>query len=174
MFKRLRWTVFGALIGAGGSVWARRRVRRAVQRYLPQNLRTDARRRLSIARDDWRAAIDEGRAAMEEREAELRTHFADRLIAEPPRRGRIIEAGSPPATPLPGLPPATPPASLPPDSLDPDSLSPDSLQSATRLPDPPPDSPPAGPRPGPVRHRLVRVTRQRRSDGPGERPIRAR
>lgn len=95
MFKRVRWTLFGALLGAGGSMWARRRVRRKLERYLPAQLGTEARQRLSIAGEDLRAALDEGRAAMAEREAELRSAFADRMIAQPVRPGRIIDAHPP-------------------------------------------------------------------------------
>lgn len=101
MFKRVRWTLLGAVVGVGGSMWARRRVRRTVERYLPGQLGHRARQRLSIAGGDLRAAIDEGREAMTEREAELSARFADRMIAEPVRRGRVIEAGSPPTTPTP-------------------------------------------------------------------------
>lgn len=115
MFKRIRWTLFGALLGAGGSIWARRRVKRTVRRYLPEQLSTQARRWLSIAGDDLRSAMDEGRAAMEEREAELRTRFAEGMVAQPVQRGRIIDADPAPA-PAPHRPPAAvgPHASPPP------------------------------------------------------------
>jgi hypothetical protein len=101
VFKRLRWTLLGALAGAGGSIWVGRRVRRTVGRYVPEQLRNDARQWLTGAGDDLRAAIEEGRAAMRDREAELHARFADRLIAEPVRRGRIIDAGPLPAGALP-------------------------------------------------------------------------
>ncbi|MBO0692913.1 MAG: hypothetical protein J2P58_08455 [Acidimicrobiaceae bacterium] len=117
MFKRLRWTVFGALVGAAGSMWARRRVRRTVERYLPEEVSTRARQRLSSAGDDLRAAIEEGRAAMKEHEAELRSRYTDRMIAQPAWRGRIIDAVPPPATLPPGDQATAPAGGLPPTTL---------------------------------------------------------
>ena len=64
MLKRVRWLVTGAAIGAGGSVWAKRKAKSAVERYAPPGVLDAASRRL-------RGALAEGRTAMREREAEL-------------------------------------------------------------------------------------------------------
>jgi hypothetical protein len=65
MFKRLRWMLSGAAIGAGGTIWAQRKMRAVASRYRPAGVAQGA---ASRAIDAWR----EGRIAMREREAELR------------------------------------------------------------------------------------------------------
>ena len=65
MLKRVRWLVTGAAIGAGGSVWAKRKAKATVERYAPPGLLEAASRRL-------RGALADGRTAMREREAELK------------------------------------------------------------------------------------------------------
>lgn len=75
--KRLFWGMlgvgFGAVVGAGTVRWASR----TAERLAPASL---GRRSLDLA-DDWRrrltVALDEGRAAMEAREAELRALYAE-------------------------------------------------------------------------------------------------
>ena len=68
MFKLVRrffWLVFGFALGWASSWTLTRRMRRAVARYVPGEVR-----------ERWsgnvRAAVDEGRAAMRAREAELK------------------------------------------------------------------------------------------------------
>lgn len=61
MFKRIRWTGTGVLIGLGGSVWLQRRMKAVADRYKPGGLAARA-----------RDAVAEGRQAMKQREAELR------------------------------------------------------------------------------------------------------
>ncbi len=65
MLKRARWLATGVAIGAGGSVWLKRRARSALERYAPPGLLEAASRRL-------RGALADGRTAMREREAELK------------------------------------------------------------------------------------------------------
>ncbi len=81
------------LAGAGGTIWAGRRLRRRVERYLPAQLRSDVAARLRAAGSDLREAIDDGRAAMSEREAELRVQ----LHLAPPPRGASPGTPTPPA-----------------------------------------------------------------------------
>jgi hypothetical protein len=85
VFKRARWTTFGMVVGAGTSVWAQRKVRRTVERYLPEQV-SGRTRQLGA---EVRAAIAEGRQAMIEREAELRA----RVEPARPRRP-VIEAAA--------------------------------------------------------------------------------
>ncbi len=62
----------GAAVGFGGSVWAQRRVKRTVERYLPERMNADVVQRARYLADDVREALDEGREAMRVREEELR------------------------------------------------------------------------------------------------------
>lgn len=75
MFKRIRWASLGALAGAAGSVWARRRVKRTVERYVPEEVARKVRRNVTGTVDDLRDAVAEGRRGMAEREAELRSQL---------------------------------------------------------------------------------------------------
>lgn len=86
MFKRFRWMSFGAAVGLGGSVWAQRRVRRTVERYLPEQVGAKVADRARGLRADLADALEEGRLAMRDREAELRA-----------QRPRPAPAGSLPA-----------------------------------------------------------------------------
>ncbi|MDQ6839999.1 MAG: hypothetical protein M3256_17515 [Actinomycetota bacterium] len=72
MLKRLRWITMGAAVGFGGSVWAQRRVKRTVERFLPDRVGSDAVQRARYLADDVRDALKEGRTAMHVREEELR------------------------------------------------------------------------------------------------------
>ncbi len=78
MFKRLFWLSLGTLVGLASSFWAQRRLRQAVNRLAPEQLR----RRVSWSArnllDDLRAAAAEGRSAMRDREAALRAEFTVR------------------------------------------------------------------------------------------------
>lgn len=72
MFKRTFWFTTGVATGAGGMVWANRRMKATLARYAPDRLGVDAAARVRQVGGDVRAAIAEGRTAMREREAELR------------------------------------------------------------------------------------------------------
>lgn len=75
MLKRVRWIGTGAVLGAGGSIWAQQALRRRVRRLRPDSL---ARRAVEGARTlgaDVGGALGEGRQAMREREAELRARL---------------------------------------------------------------------------------------------------
>jgi len=83
MFKRIRWMSVGAAVGLGGSVWAQRRVRRTVERFLPDQVGSEVAQRARHLRNDVLDAIEEGRVAMQAREAELRAQLG---VASPPAR----------------------------------------------------------------------------------------
>jgi hypothetical protein len=62
----------GAAVGFGGTVWAQRRVKRRVVRFLPDRMSADVVQRARYLAEDVRIALDEGREAMRAREEELR------------------------------------------------------------------------------------------------------
>ena len=72
MFKRAFWFSTGVATGAGGLVWANRRMKATLARYAPDRLGPDAAARARQLGGDVRAALAEGRTAMRQREAELR------------------------------------------------------------------------------------------------------
>ena len=80
MFKRVRWIVMGMGVGASGSVWVQRRMRRFLKSYTPPAVATRA---AASARDEFKAAWAEGRDAMRQREAELRDGVARRTPPPP-------------------------------------------------------------------------------------------
>jgi hypothetical protein len=63
-------------MGAGGSVWVRRRVKRFLRSYTPPQVATRA---AAQAKGQWRAALEDGKSAMREREAQLR-HDVDKRM----------------------------------------------------------------------------------------------
>ncbi len=89
MFKRVIWMGTGAAMGAGSAFWAKRKVVRTVERYLPDEL---ARRASASARTvgrTVRVAASEGRAAMRDRESELKAQAEARTLLDPrPRPSR--------------------------------------------------------------------------------------
>lgn len=80
MFKRVVWMGTGVAVGASSALWAKRKVVRTVERYLPDEV---ARRAGASARTVGRTVRDaasEGRAAMRHREAELRAEVEARTL----------------------------------------------------------------------------------------------
>ena len=73
MLSRVRWLGAGVAMGAGGSLWAQRKVKSVAARYRPSGLAGEAAERAKGLPGELRAAIREGRHAMREREAELRS-----------------------------------------------------------------------------------------------------
>ncbi|HEY3942413.1 MAG TPA: hypothetical protein VGL60_08005 [Acidimicrobiales bacterium] len=77
---RVRWLAAGATIGAGGTLWARRRLRRrvhqAVDRLAPSSLSQGVGEGARQVGDRVRGAFDAGRRERARREAELRQHLA--------------------------------------------------------------------------------------------------
>lgn len=79
MPKRVTWFVVGAAAGATGSLYARRKARKAVERMQPTNVAKVA---VVKARSSGRNVVDalkEGREAMRAKEAELRDLQEGRL-----------------------------------------------------------------------------------------------
>lgn len=79
MPKRSFWFVTGTAAGLGSSLWVQRRVRVAVERYVPEKVQdraTEAARRVGPALRD---AVTEGRDAMRVREEEMRAGVAARV-----------------------------------------------------------------------------------------------
>ena len=93
VFKRVIWWASGAVMGAGGSAWVQRKVKRTVRatraNYAPSKLagRVGDRFTGSIrgVGETVRDAMDEGRTGMREREAEL---HAELEAASGTRRSR--------------------------------------------------------------------------------------
>jgi len=72
MMKRVSWFIAGAAAGAGGSLYARRKVRRTARTLAPGNV---ARVATDRARQRGRAVVDavrEGRSVMVAKEAEMK------------------------------------------------------------------------------------------------------
>jgi hypothetical protein len=83
--KRSFWFVTGTAAGLGASLWVPRRVRIAVERYVPekgQDRATEAARKVGPALRD---AVTEGRDTMRAREEEMRAGVAAR-VGEAERR----------------------------------------------------------------------------------------
>ncbi len=88
MPKRSFWFVTGTAAGLGTSVWVQRRVRTAVERYVPEKVQAraaDAARKVGPAVRD---AVTEGRGAMREREAEMRAEVDSRVARPTPDADR--------------------------------------------------------------------------------------
>jgi hypothetical protein len=111
MPKRTFWLVTGAAIGAGSSLWAERKVRRAVQqaaaRMQPDAIVVEvgrsARQVAGTAGDRVRGAVSSGRDEMQRREEELWAELAAQGVELP------ASAAAPPAM-APSVPPAVPAA----------------------------------------------------------------
>lgn len=80
--KRVFWSGVGYAAGLGSSIYVQRRVRHTVERYAPEQVRTDvadrSRRAAEKAKDaviDLRTAAAEGVETMRQREQELRDEF---------------------------------------------------------------------------------------------------
>ena len=72
MLKRLRWLILGGVVGAGGSVWVRRRVRDLIKRYAPvRGTATVLGSARQVSRD-LREAWADGQREMRDTETELR------------------------------------------------------------------------------------------------------
>ena len=99
MFKRVIWWAGGAVMGAGGSAWVQRKVKRTVRakraKYAPSAVAVRVGDRLTGSvrgvGETVRDVIGEGRTGMREREAELHAE----LEAPSGRRHRHRRAARP-------------------------------------------------------------------------------
>lgn len=80
MFKRITWMGTGMIVGAGGAFWAKRKVERAVEQYLPEQVADRAAASARGLGHAVRAAATEGKEAMRATEAELRTRVDARTF----------------------------------------------------------------------------------------------
>lgn len=83
--KRLFWLGLGAAAGAGGTIWAERKVRSRMQAMAPDQLVARAGRRAGAAGRSVVDAFTEGREAMRNREDELRGRYHGRHPTDPLR-----------------------------------------------------------------------------------------
>lgn len=84
MFKRVTWFMAGAVTGAGGSVYARRKAKEAAAKYRPVAVARNTAVRVKGRASDVVEAVRDGRAAMREREAELREQLDDPATSQSP------------------------------------------------------------------------------------------
>ncbi|MCQ3806184.1 MAG: hypothetical protein OXB92_04065 [Acidimicrobiaceae bacterium] len=94
--KRTFWAATGFTLGFGSSVYLQKRLRRAVERYSPEQVRrgvTDVSRRAATkTRDlisDLREAAQDGSEAMRQTEHDLRSEFVAGREAHRHRPARI-------------------------------------------------------------------------------------
>lgn len=85
MFKRIIWMGTGAMAGAGGAFWAKRKVEQTVERYMPEQVAARVGTSSRELGRTVRAAATEGRQAMRDTEAELRARVDDRTFIGPVR-----------------------------------------------------------------------------------------
>ena len=86
MPKRTFWFVTGTAAGLGTSLYVQRRVREAVERYVPEKVQERATEAAKKVAPAVRDAVVEGREAMRLREAEMRADVADRVSSPRPNR----------------------------------------------------------------------------------------
>jgi hypothetical protein len=114
VFKRVRWMGFGAVAGVGATMWARQRMRRTVQRYLPAQVSNEVAARARAIGGELRGAFDDGRQAMAAKEAQLRAQIEQGRggLRPHPAGGRaalhLVEATAEPVERVAG-PPSPPP-----------------------------------------------------------------
>jgi hypothetical protein len=77
MFKRSRWLGVGVALGAGGTIWAKRRIE-TLQSQPSKVAATVAGNVADATRDRVRAAVGAGRAQAQRREEEIRTRLEGR------------------------------------------------------------------------------------------------
>jgi len=75
MMRRVVWFGGGMAAGAGGAVWAQRKVRAQIERARPSHLAVVASDAARAAGGVVREAVQEGRSAARDREAQLRNRY---------------------------------------------------------------------------------------------------
>lgn len=81
MPRRTFWFVTGTAAGLGSSLYVQRRVRLAVERYVPEKVQERVAESARKVAPAVRDAVVEGREAMKLREAEMRADVAARVDA---------------------------------------------------------------------------------------------
>ncbi|MCY3850227.1 MAG: hypothetical protein OXF75_05425 [Acidimicrobiaceae bacterium] len=94
--KRTFWAATGFTLGVGSSVYLQKRLRRAVERYTPEQVRQDVagagKRVAAKTRDllaDLRDAAQQGSETMRRTEQDLRAEFAEDDRAHRHRPARV-------------------------------------------------------------------------------------
>jgi hypothetical protein len=87
VFKRTFWFGSGVVVGAGGTVWASVRLRRAAARITPGGVADHALTRAKRVGNDVRDAVAEGRFVMRETESQLRRDISPPAIESSPIGG---------------------------------------------------------------------------------------
>lgn len=94
--KRTLWLVTGVAVGAGSSLWAERKIKKAAERLQPDALLAEVGRSARSLSDGAtgrvRDAVQSGREEMSKREQELWAELADK---------GVTPVASPPVAPLP-------------------------------------------------------------------------
>jgi hypothetical protein len=75
VFKRARWLATGVALGAGGTIWAKRRIVDLSERFEAGRVASDV---ADATRGRVRSAVEAGRAQAQRREAEIRTSLEGR------------------------------------------------------------------------------------------------
>lgn len=92
MPKRTFWFITGTAAGLGSSLYVQRRVREAVERYVPEKVQERVAESARKVAPALRDAVSEGRDAMRAREDEMRAEV-DARVARTDRTGPERRAG---------------------------------------------------------------------------------
>jgi hypothetical protein len=93
LIRRLVWFATGVTAGFGGAMWIRRRLLRALERYVPEHVAAEVSTSVRRIGTEVRDAVGEGRAAMRDREARLRSELRPGSPAPSVRRNREHTSG---------------------------------------------------------------------------------
>lgn len=98
MIRRPLWLAAGVAVGVGGTLWAERRVRRAVDRLAPESVAVEAGRSVRRLGDRVQAAVAAGREAHDRREEELWSELGGRPPDAPQAPARFSSRARPTAS----------------------------------------------------------------------------
>lgn len=77
MFKRVVWFGSGFTAGMAGGWYVQRTVRQRIERYAPENLRTEVASRADAIKSEVVTALAEGREVMRRYQEDARSELAD-------------------------------------------------------------------------------------------------
>lgn len=89
MFKRVIWFGSGFTAGMAGGWYVQRTVRQRIERYAPENLKTEVAAKAESLRSDVATAVSEGREVMRRYQEDAQSDLEDRH-----RRGRLRAVSS--------------------------------------------------------------------------------